>query len=190
MNKDNKKCDIDYLTPREVADIMMVTPVTVRQWAQKGIIKALTTPGGHRRFLRKDVEALANAQQVTTNIPQPRIMIVDDDEQFLELYKELLESAPLPATVETAQDGFDAGSKVRFFKPDTVLLDLNMPGLDGYSVCEKIKADPATASIRVIAITGNASIENVRRILSLGAEKCLQKPLDEDELLQVLGLAK
>jgi len=190
MKKDDNRGSIDYLTPQQVAEIMMVSPVTVRQWAQKGIIKALTTPGGHRRFLRKDVEALAKAQQITTDTPQPRIMIVDDDEQFLELYQELLESAPLPATVKTAQDGFDAGSKVRSFEPDTVLLDLNMPGLDGYSVCEKIKADSATASIRVIAITGNASTENVRRILDLGAEQCLEKPLDEDELLQILGLVK
>jgi len=169
---------------------MMVTPVTVRQWAQKGIIKALTTPGGHRRFLRKDIEALARRYQGTINISQPRIMIVDDDEQFLELYKGLLESAPIPATVETALNGFDAGSKVRSFKPHSVLLDLNMPGLDGYAVCKQIKADSATVSIRIIAVTGNASTEIVQRIVDLGAERCLEKPLDKNELLQILGLVK
>ncbi|HED18958.1 MAG TPA: helix-turn-helix domain-containing protein, partial [Gammaproteobacteria bacterium] len=44
-----------YLTPNDVATLLMVSPVTVRQWAQKGGLSALTTPGGHRRFLRHDV---------------------------------------------------------------------------------------------------------------------------------------
>ncbi len=51
--------DKPYLTPNEVATLFMVSPITVRQWAQKGLLKAEVTVGGHRRFLRGEVERFA-----------------------------------------------------------------------------------------------------------------------------------
>ena len=74
-----------YLTPREVADLLMVSPITVRQWAQKGWLEAQTTPGGHRRFLHRHVELFARNRGLTLNQggdDSTRILIVDDDEQI------------------------------------------------------------------------------------------------------------
>jgi len=53
-----------------------------------------------------------------------------------------------------------------------------MPGMDGFSVCQRIKDDPATSNIRVIAMTGYTNLENVQRIMQAGAEKCLKKPIN------------
>ena len=77
----------DILTPTEVAELLAVSPVTVRQWAQKGLIEARTTPGGHRRFTREAVIDFARRMAMT--LPESfappsgtRVLIVDDDRQF------------------------------------------------------------------------------------------------------------
>lgn len=63
-----------------------------------------------------------------------------------------------------------------------------MPGIDGYEVCKLIKSDPFTRHIRVIAITGFHTEENITRIMGAGAEACLQKPINRHELLETVGL--
>jgi excisionase family DNA binding protein len=180
-----------YLTPYEVAELLMVAPVTVRSWAQKGLLRSLATPGGHRRFLREDVERFARDNGVSLDLRRNmglRVLIVDDDPVFTDRLSAFLAERSEPVVVEVAHDGFEAGSKVHTFKPEVVVLDLMMPALDGFRVCRQIKADPTTAAIRVIAVTGYPTPENVRRSLKEGAACCLGKPLDNDALLEALGL--
>ena len=117
---------------------------------------------------------------------KPRVLIVDDDPMITAYLNELLENSEMDLLTETAHDGFEAGSKIHTFSPDVVLLDLMLPGVDGFRVCAQIKSDSATKHIRVIAITGENNMENVSRILAAGAEKCLQKPLNPHELLQIV----
>lgn len=182
-----------YLTPNEVAEMMMVSPVTVRQWAAKGELPALTTPGGHRRFVRQDVELFAKKRGLTflpMTTSEMRILIVDDDQQFSDYLKEMLTLASAEVKVEIAYDGFEAGQKIETFQPNVVLLDLMMPGLDGYEVCHRIKEDPRTKSIRIIAMTGYPTEENKEHIISEGAEVCLAKPLNREQLLDILGLGQ
>jgi len=180
----------DVLTPQEVAELLMVSPVTVRQWAQKGELKALTTPGGHRRFRLHDVERFGRQRGLTLQRrdPAPRILVVDDDPQLSGYLVELLASLPEPIVTEVASDGFDAGRKVLTFRPDVVLLDLMMPGLDGFEVCRRLKQDPATRDVRIIAMTGYPSPGNVARICAAGAEACLAKPVGIEPLLGAIGL--
>lgn len=181
-SNDNKP----YLTPSEAAKLLMVSPITVRAWAQKGLLPSETTPGGHRRFLREQVEKFA---QQCKNPPQRnelRVLIVDDDKQVAGFLVEWLTGLDDPFIVDTATDGFEAGSKVHTFEPDIILLDLMMPDLDGFAVCRQIKADPNSSDIRVIAMTGYPSPENERRIIEAGAETCIAKPLDTKFLLGLL----
>ncbi|MDH3326210.1 MAG: response regulator [Gammaproteobacteria bacterium] len=189
MKKNNKIKP--YLTPNEVAELLMVAPVTVRMWANKGILNAETTPGGHRRFMRHEVIRFASEHGI--NLPQVdedilRIMIVDDEEKLVSYLVELFTSKLNNIAIETANDGFQAGKKVQAFNPHIVLLDIMMPGLNGIEVCRQLKADPQTSSIRVIAMTGYYSHQNVTSILDAGAEKCLAKPLDASELLSVIDI--
>lgn len=179
------------MTPNEVAEMLMVSPVTVRQWAQKGRLKAHKTPGGHRRFLIQDVEQYGKDRGLTLKkeaSDELRILIIDDDVQFSGFLVEFLTSSGPHLSVETAVDGFSAGSLVRSFHPHCVLLDLKMPGLDGISVCELIKKDPQTKLVRVIGMTGYYTQENVNRIISAGAETCLAKPVNEQVLLRAIGI--
>ncbi len=180
-----------YLTPNAVADLLMVSPVTVRQWAQKGDLKALTTPGGHRRFLLRDVEAFASARAITLHKPDSsiaRILVVDDDEQFVRFLVEVLKDFPNTVTTEIAHNGFDAGRKVQTFQPHIVLLDLMMPGLNGFEVCRRLKEDATAKDVRIIAMTGYYTENNAERILHAGADMCLSKPLDKKTFLNAIGL--
>ena len=183
--------NISYMTPGDVAKLLLVAPVTVRQWAQKGWLRAEQTAGGHRRFLKREVERFARERGMTLHYPKRgghRVLIVDDDAQIQRYLRELLETRDEITEVATAADGFEAGLKVRSFKPDFILLDLMMRALDGFSVCRLLKDDPATRSIRIVAMTGYHTPENVQRILDAGAERCLAKPFERQELYQALDI--
>ncbi len=190
----NDKDDVKvFLTPGQVADLFMVSAAAVRLWAEKGELKALTTPGGHRRFLRSDLEEFARLRNLTLNglkDTKLRVLIVDDDRQFSGYLLKLLGKYPEQIVTEIANDGFDAGIKVGDFQPDVVLLDLMMPDLDGFQVCERLLSSATGESIRVIAMTGYPTPENVKQILAAGAEVCLPKPIDRDRLFEFLGITQ
>lgn len=182
-----------YYTPSEVADLLMVSPVTVRQLSQKGELQSVMTPGGHRRYLLKHIESFAKQR----NIPlarQPdsglRILIVDDDEQLAHFINEILIDCPEISETKIANDGFRAGALLYTFEPHVVLLDLRMPYVDGFSVCRDIKSGQMTKDIRVIAMSGFYSKENVEHIIDAGAETCLKKPFEPEDLFAAIGLSK
>jgi excisionase family DNA binding protein len=183
-----------YLTPTEVADLLMVAPVTVRQWAQKGLIEARTTAGGHRRFTMEAVRAFASEMGMElagldTGLDRSRILVVDDDRQFNGFLVALFQQQFPELNVDVAYDGFDAGRQIQRVHPYLVLLDIMMPGLDGVEVCKRLKAEPETAAIRVIAMTGHHTPELEQRILAAGAERLLKKPFSTAELVAACGLS-
>jgi len=174
-----------YLTPNEAADLLMVAPATLRAWSGKGLIQAQTTAGGHRRFPREEVERLRREHMARA--PGRRILIVDDEAPITRYLSALLGGIEGVVTA-VAHDGFSAGQLVHSFRPDTLLLDLMMPALDGFEVCARMKADAATRDLRIVAMTGYATPENIERVLAAGANACLAKPLDETLLLAALAL--
>jgi excisionase family DNA binding protein len=181
-----------YLTPNQTAALLMVAPATLRVWADKGLLKAHTTAGGHRRFMREDIERFRLERQQNGGEPREagqRILIVDDETAITRYLSALLEGCD-GARTAIANDGFTAGHLVHAFRPDVVLLDLMMPGLDGFQVCRQIKSDAATRHIRVIAMTGFPTPENHQRIIAAGALHCLDKPLEEASLLGLLDLSE
>jgi excisionase family DNA binding protein len=182
-----------YLTPAEVASLLMVSSAAVRRWAAEGDLKALTTPGGHRRFLFKDIEQFARQRNITIGKAAKqilRVLIVDDDKQFSGYLMKMLGKYPIKILPDLANNGFEAGVKLHEFNPDVILLDLMMPGMDGFQVCERLKSDSATKNIRVLAMTGFPSASNTEKILAAGAEVCLSKPVDRSELLELLQINK
>ncbi len=184
-----KRPEKSYYTPNEVADLFMVSPITVREWAKKGLLKAELTPGGHRRFLLPEVQKFARQRDLSLQERQDfrtRILIVDDDRQFCRYLSEHFSAHDESIVTECAFDGFSAGQCIPNFRPHIVLLDLMMAGIDGFEVCRKLKGDPDTKKIRVIAMTGFASDENKQKVIEAGAECCLSKPIDITELSDVL----
>src|SRR5438270_6553104 len=119
---------LEYLTPNQVADRLLVAPVTVRLWASRGLLKSVNTPGGHRRFRREDVdEFIAKRQQVQGQQIQngadggpSRLLIIDDDAQFARYLSNLIASRSPKVSVDIATDGFSAGIKCEAMRPDAV----------------------------------------------------------------------
>jgi len=177
-----------YLTPNEVAQQMMVSPVTVRGWALKGILQAEVTPGGHRRFRREEVARFARQWNPAGKKGPLRVLIVDDDRALAGYLKELLDDGKDRCVVETAHDGFEAGRKVHSFAPDILLLDYMMPGITGSEVCRQIKQLPGHADVRVIAMSGYITPDIETEMLAAGAECCMAKPADVSRLLQIMHL--
>ncbi|MCB1831732.1 MAG: response regulator, partial [Gammaproteobacteria bacterium] len=119
-----------YLTPTEVANMLRVATVTVRMWAQKGMLKAEVTPGGHRRYMLQEVKRFARSHGIALQLENDerlRILIVDDQPEWLDIMVEILRNTQEAVVIETAADGFEAGHKVAGFRPHVVLLDLMMP---------------------------------------------------------------
>ena len=109
----------------------------------------------------------------------PRILIVDDEGDFIELVKFRL--ANLPCEFLVANDGVQALSQARQFKPDLILLDILLPDLDGLSVCEILKRQPNTKKIPIIFMSALSS-EVTKRSAAMNAEDFFTKPLDLNRL--------
>jgi excisionase family DNA binding protein len=179
----------DFLTPTEVAERLLIEPGTVRVWASKGLLPSIATPGGHRRFRTQDVEAFIAKRQGARHPERApsRLLVIDDDPQFARYLKQLL-SLHAPATlVEIAHGGFSAGLKCESLRPDVVTLDLHMPDMDGFEVCEMIRTQFGAHKPRIVALSGFTTPENIARIKAAGADACLSKTTPAAVLLHELG---
>jgi putative two-component system response regulator len=111
---------------------------------------------------------------------KPSILVVDDSPVNLSLVAGLLRDRYL---VKAATDGERALSLVRADPPGLILLDLEMPGMDGYEVCRRLKADPMTRPIPVIFLTSHTEVESELRGLALGAADYITRPINPGILM-------
>lgn len=111
-------------------------------------------------------------------------MIVDDERAVVDLIVRAIKKLKKKCVVDTAFDGFEAGRRLITFEPDLVILDLMLPGIDGFKVCKNIRMDKKTKHIKVLAITGFDTPENRKKILSSGANDYLAKPFEVSDLLE------
>jgi len=109
------------------------------------------------------------------------VLIVDDNEQNLELLHAYLDE--LGGEVRIAHDGIEAIDSVASNPPDIILLDIMMPRMSGFQVCEKLKKDQATRDIPIIMVTALNEVGDVERAIDSGADDFLTKPVNKLELL-------
>ena len=110
------------------------------------------------------------------------ILLVDDNEDNRSIYRTLLEHEGY-RVLESA-DGTSALECVRAKLPDLVVMDLAMPGLDGWELTHILKADPSTSGIPILALTARAMPDNVARAQKAGFERCLAMPIDPSRVLK------
>ena len=181
------------LSTTDVARLLHVAVSSVANWIDQGRLKAGRTPGGHRRVEADDLVEFLRRQ----NLPIPpelvssavTVLIVDDEQAVAGWIASEIEAARPDYEVLQAHDGFSAGELVGSARPDAVILDLRMPGMDGFDVCRYIKSKEETKHAAVIAITAYHSPEAESRIRDCGAEVLLTKPLDAALLLTELDKA-
>ena len=110
-----------------------------------------------------------------------RVLVVDDNPQNTELVQAYLES--LPIEIATAVDGIDAMAQAERFKPDLVLLDVMMPRMSGFEVCQKIKQSPELRDTVVIMVTALHEVGDFERAVECGCDDFLTKPVNKLELV-------
>ena len=185
----------EFLTTGKIAEICEVNYRTVCKWINDGKLKAFGTPGGHNR-VEKDV-FLDFCKQYHIPIPEgfeqksdknnkKRILIVDDDKKMVKSIKGML-LLENKYNIAVAYDGFSAGKIFSEFKPDLVTLDIRMPKLDGFEVCEQIRKDSANKHVKIIIISGFMGEEEERKMKEIGADACMRKPFNKNDLISMVA---
>jgi excisionase family DNA binding protein len=180
-----------YLSSHEVAQLAGVSASTVLSWIDRGLLPAHRTPGGHRRVARDQLARFLrdNKMPMLRDLDRTlRLMMIDDDPAFLRSTRRLIEHGLPGVQVETAEGAVDGLLKVGIWRPDVVLLDAFMPGMDGPEVCRRLRSSPETGHIVVVALTGQPSPAVTTAFLDAGAVAMLTKPLDVEALRPALGL--
>ena len=169
-------------TTHEVSHLLHVNPRSVINWIEQSLLPSYRTPGGHRRIRRDDLLAFLRKHQIPTpeSLVEGKfsVLIVDDEQEIVDIMKVFLQRQG-GYQIATASDGITALIEVGRTKPDLMILDIMIPGVDGIEVCRRIKADSNNKTV-IIAVSGNSEHEN--RILQSGADAFMTKPIDLEKL--------
>lgn len=144
---------------------------------------ATAQPDGDRLPLTQPPAAKEDGSKDVTLRPQ-RILVVDDNADAADTLSMMLNLyGHETATAYTAQDAL---AQADSFRPETILLDIGLPGTDGYELAKRFRAMPAGASIRLVAVTGYGQPEDRARVLGAGFDAHLVKPMTPENLRKVL----
>jgi len=119
-------------------------------------------------------------------ISTAKILVIDDEPEITEIVETFLAEAGYHVAVENSSD--NAVKKARAFKPDVILLDIMMPGQDGYSICQELKADPEYANIPVIFLTGKDRNDDMGRSFRSGGDMFIKKPFSCERLMEIVNI--
>lgn len=192
MAKNIKK--IKIFSALEVANLCGVVNQTAINWIRNGYLKAFTTPGGQYRIYAEDLVGFLDSrgmripleleERFKEDVDWGAVLVVDDDEELNDLLKRWFTRKLAAYTVHQAFDGFEAGRLLAEKRPGFVVLDIDLPGIDGHALCRKIKEDPGFGKPFIIAMTGLDRPEEAQAMLSEGADAFFAKPLDFDAVAQ------
>ena len=175
----------DMYTIPQAAKYCSISRGTLWRCVKSGDLKASLTPGGHYRILKKDLESFMFEKGMyplaNPHSPRKKILIMDDDLEIQELLAKMLSGHKYET--EVASDGFEAGVKTMEFRPGLIILDLFMPGINGFELCRQIKEKSNTSHIKILALTGYDTKKNRDRIMQAGADGYLAKPVKMSTLL-------
>ena len=190
MAKTDKK--IRIFSALEVANICGVVNQTAINWIKNGYLKAFTTPGGQYRVYAEDLVKFLHSRGMRVpeelqNLVEEQqgarsMVVVDDDQDLNNLIKEYLDQHYTDYRIHQAYDGFEAGRVIAESKPGVILLDIDLPGVDGHKLCRQIKSDASFGDPVVIAISGLNDSEEEKQIMRDGADAFIPKPLKLDAL--------
>ncbi|MFA4874399.1 MAG: response regulator [bacterium] len=176
----------DVLTTFEAARICRVSYNTIKNWIKRGLLSAYRTAGGHLRIQSDDLRVFCREHGIPMDEQaeptRRKVLVVDDEDAIRAALHDALAKYPDKLDIYEASDGFEAGSLMESVRPDIVILDLVMPGMDGFKVCQSIKRSPALSHVKIMVLTGFPSERNIERVSELGADICLSKPIDQKAL--------
>lgn len=120
-----------------------------------------------------------------SNSKMHRVLIVDDDKEMVNAITRLLALTD-NFEIRTACDGFMAMMRFKEWQPDVIVMDIRMPGLDGYELCRRIRTEDVGKGVKIFAISGMISDVEAGKLPAIGIDQFLAKPFDNTELLDKL----
>lgn len=195
------------LTTFEVSRACGVVHSTVSKWIDEGKLIAYRTPGGHRRirppdlitFLKnydmpvpEELVQFLSDQNGEKETKKKKILIVEDDQTLQQSIVERLKQLDPEIELHTAGDGYEAGKQIASLFPDLILLDLILPGVDGFKILREIRKDDQYTDTKIVVVSGYDSIQNRMKVVSAGdVDGFFTKPLDLIQMCtQVIALLK
>jgi len=195
--------DKKFISTKESAELLNISIRTAQLWASKGILPAWRTAGGHCKVLRSGVDKILSERQSLSdnfkkdlkreNIEQDnylKILVIEDDILFHEFYKIWVEECDTPIKLFTASNGYEGLIQAGNKKPDLIITDLLMPGMNGLQMLQELDENKALTDTRVVVVTSLLESE----ILEMGNLpqniRLLQKPVSLEALEQELVACK
>ncbi len=115
-----------------------------------------------------------------------RVLVIDDEPEITEIIQTFLSETGYQVLVDNNSEV--AVEKARTFKPNVILLDIMMPGVDGYNICQQIKADPDLAAVPIIFLTGKDRGDDMGRSFKAGGDMFIKKPFSCERLLEIVNI--
>lgn len=178
---------LEQFSSYQIGKMLDVSRQAVNQWIDKGYIRAYRTPGGHRRVRREDLIGFLEARGIP--IPdslhglgagegtrqQIRVMVVDDDTDYSTLLTTALQERVAHIEIQTFNNGYDALVDIGAHAPDVVILDLQMPKIDGIEVCRRLKQNDRARNLPILVVTAHDSRENIEALRAMHVDQVFSK---------------
>src|SRR5919201_349599 len=173
--------DPEWLTLGQAAKYLGVAQSTIRKWSDQGRVPAFYTPGGHRRYRRRDLDSfLDRSGPGGTEAGGPLVLIVDDDERLREYVRVNLEMEGYAVReAGSAGEGLEVLNEI---SPDLILLDVMMPKVDGWEMLRRVQERHGVGSIPVIMFSGKVDDVTMREAEARGASGFVGKPFNPPQL--------
>jgi excisionase family DNA binding protein len=175
----------DWLTLGQAARYLGVAQSTIRKWSDQGRLSAFYTPGGHRRYRLRDLEAFVAGSAGGATAPRSRpaqlVLIVDDDPRIREFVRVNLEMDGF--AVREAGSADEGLAALEDEPPDLILLDVMMPKVDGWEMLQRVRERHGVDSIQVIMFSGQVEHDGTDQAEAGGAQAFVGKPFNPQDLV-------
>jgi excisionase family DNA binding protein len=182
----------DLLTTHEAARMLGIHPFSVARYIDHGVLKGFRTAGGHRRVVAADLRRYL----LENDIPVPpelsgggsklKLLVVDDEPQVLSALKRAFKPFSSEVALTATTSGVEALLVLGDLVPDALLLDIHMPGLDGFEICERVTQRKSLSGVKVVVMTALHRSDIIGSALRAGAIACLAKPVSPKEVLALI----
>ena len=171
------------MTLGQAAQYLGVAQSTIRKWSDLGRVPTFYTPGGHRRYRRRDLDAfLERSGPNSAAAGGPVVLIVDDDPRLREYVRVNLEMEGY--SVREAGNAEEGLSVLEESTPDLVLLDVMMPEVDGWEMLRRVQERHGVGTIPVVMFSGKVDEQSAEEATARGAQGFLGKPFDPQQLIE------
>lgn len=171
-----------FITTTEACELLGVSKTVIKRMADSGELETWKTPGGHRRLKRESVLRMMQEQNIpVTGSKVLSLLVIDDDPTTHQVIKSFAKANSFKCEVATATDGYEGLLQAGQGVFDLILVDLNMPNLDGYGAVSAMKGLENTESSTIMVITAEIP-ENIKRNKLPEDVVVLHKPLQQDVL--------